>query len=190
MKGLLGLERENARLTNMVGERDLAIDVMKEIAGKEMVSLSAQYPRFRYRHIQVFLERQGLVMSADRLWRQAKLQVPRRRPCRRIAAGRPRPVASTGSNQVRAYDFVFDACANGQQLDCLTVVDEYTRVHLAIDVAGAIRSARVIEVPSGNKTPGESARPQQYVHQPGAIFQDQFDPTKFGRSHGSRLWNS
>lgn len=45
-----------------------------------------------------------------------------------------------------AYDFVFDACANGQQLKCLTVVDEYTRESLAIDVAGSIRSGRVIEV--------------------------------------------
>ena len=45
-----------------------------------------------------------------------------------------------------AYDFVFDACANGQQLKCLTVIDEYTRECLAIDVAGSIRSSRVIEV--------------------------------------------
>ena len=114
-----------------------------------MVSLSAQYPRFGYRRIQVFLARQGLVMSADRvwrLWRQAKLQVPRRRPRRRIATGRPRPAAPTGRNQVWAYDFVFDACANGQQLKCLTVVDEYTCESLAIDVAGSIRSARVIDV--------------------------------------------
>jgi len=43
-------------------------------------------------------------------------------------------------------DFVFDACANGQQLKCLTVVDEFTRECLAIDVAGSIRSGRVIEV--------------------------------------------
>jgi putative transposase len=48
--------------------------------------------------------------------------------------------------QVWAYDFVFDACANGQQLKCLTVVDEYSRECLAIDVAGSIRSGRVIEV--------------------------------------------
>lgn len=39
-----------------------------------------------------------------------------------------------------------DACANGQQLKCLTVVDEYTRQCLAIDLAGSIRSGRVIEV--------------------------------------------
>lgn len=45
-----------------------------------------------------------------------------------------------------AYDFVFDACANGQQLKCLTVIDEFTREALAIDVAGSLRSGRVIEV--------------------------------------------
>jgi putative transposase len=45
-----------------------------------------------------------------------------------------------------AYDFVFDACANGQQLKCLPVIDEFTRECLAIDVAGGIRSKRVIEV--------------------------------------------
>jgi len=41
---------------------------------------------------------------------------------------------------------VFDACANSQQLKCLTVIDEFTRERLAIDVAGSIRSGRVIEV--------------------------------------------
>ena len=41
--------------------------------------------------------------------------------------------------------FLFDACANGQQLKCLTVIDEFTRECLAIDVAGSIRSGRVID---------------------------------------------
>ncbi len=45
-----------------------------------------------------------------------------------------------------AYHFAFDACANGQALKCLTVVDEFSRESLAIDVAGGIRSGRVIEV--------------------------------------------
>ena len=45
-----------------------------------------------------------------------------------------------------AYDFVFDGCANGQSLKCLTVIDEFTRECLAIDVAGSIRSKRVIEI--------------------------------------------
>lgn len=114
-----------------------------------MRELSMQYPRFGYRRIQVFLDRLGHPMSPDRvhrLWRCAGLQVPRKRPRRRIAACRPRPLAPTGMGEMWAYDFVFDACANGQQLKCLTVIDEFTREALAIDVAGSIRSNRVIEV--------------------------------------------
>jgi len=58
----------------------------------------------------------------------------------------PSPHAPAGAKEAWAYGFVFDACANGQQLKCLTIVDEYTRECLAIDVAGSIRSGRVIEV--------------------------------------------
>ena len=114
-----------------------------------MRDLSAQYPRYGYRRIRIFLQRAGHTMSADRahrLWRQAALQVPRRRPRRRVATGRPRPLPASGANHVWAYDFVFDTCANGQPLKCLTVIDEWTRECLAIDVAGGIRSGRVIEV--------------------------------------------
>jgi putative transposase len=114
-----------------------------------MRRLASQYPRYGYRRIRIFLHREGHVMSADRahrLWRQAGLQVPRRRPRRRVASGRPRPLPPTACNHVWAYDFVFDTCANGQALKCLTVVDEWTRECLAIDVAGGIRSGRVIEV--------------------------------------------
>ena len=53
---------------------------------------------------------------------------------------------ATVVGQVWAYDFVFDACANGQELKCLTVVDEYSCECLAIDVAGSTRSGRIIEV--------------------------------------------
>ena len=45
-----------------------------------------------------------------------------------------------------SYDFVFDWCANGQQLKCLTVTDEWTKEGLAIEVDGRIRSPRVIDV--------------------------------------------
>jgi putative transposase len=52
---------------------------------------------------------------------------------------------------VWSYDFVFDHCANGQQLKCLTVTDEFTKEGLAIDVGGRIRSPRMIEVLSVRK---------------------------------------
>ena len=114
-----------------------------------MRTLAGQYPRAGYRTVQIFLARQDHVLGADRayhLWRQAGLQVPRRRPRRRVATSRPRPLPPTGINHVWAYDFVFDTCADGRTLKCLTVIDEFTRECLAIDVAGGIRAGRVIEV--------------------------------------------
>jgi putative transposase len=114
-----------------------------------MSELAAQYPRYGYRCIRIFLGRNGHQMSfggAYRLWKTARLQVPRKRPRKRIASGRPRPQPPTGANQVWSYDFVFDWCANGQKLKCLTVTDEWTKEGWAIEVDGRIRSARVIEV--------------------------------------------
>jgi len=116
---------------------------------ERMRELSAQYPRYGYRRIRIFLGRDGHRMSvgrAYRLWRVAGLQLPRKRPRKRVAVARPRPQAPRGPNQVWSYDFVFDHCANGQQLKCLTVTDEFTKEGLAIDVDGRIRSPRVIEV--------------------------------------------
>ena len=139
---LLSVARSTVRYESRLAARDApAVAVMHELA--------AQYPRYGYRRIQVFLARRGHVMSPDRahrLWRLHRLQVPKKRLRRRGSASRPRPMPATSAGQVWAYDFVFDACANGQQLKCLTVVDEFTRECLAIDVAGSIRSGRVIEV--------------------------------------------
>ena len=105
-----------------------------------MKALSAQYPRYGYRRIWIFLGRDGHRMSpgrAYRLWRAAGLQVPRKRPRKRVSAARPRPQAPCEPNQVWSYDFVFDHCADGQQLKCLTVTDEFTKEGLAIDVEAA-----------------------------------------------------
>jgi putative transposase len=114
-----------------------------------MRELAAQYPRFGYRFIRTFLERDGHKMGFDRayrLWRRCGLQVPRKRPRRRVAAARPRPTPPTKRNHVWAIDFVFDACADGRQIKCLTVIDEWTRECLAIDVAAGIRAKRVVDV--------------------------------------------
>ena len=139
---LIGVGRSALRYRSVKAQRDAPVL-------QRMAALSAQYPRYGYRRIAIFLGRDGHRMSfgrAHRLWRMARLQVPRRRPRKRIATGRPRPKAPTGANQVWSYDFVFDWCASGQQLKCLTVTDEWTREGLAIEVDGRIRSARVIEV--------------------------------------------
>ncbi len=139
---LLNVGRSTVRYESKLDVKDApAIDAMRE--------LSNQYPRFGYRRIRVFMARRGFRMSpsrAHRLWQKAGLQVPRKRRRRRVASGRPRPQPAFGPGQVWAYDFVHDRCANGQKLKCLTIVDEFTREALAIDVQGSIRSKRVIEV--------------------------------------------
>ena len=117
---------------------------------EQMKARAGQFPRFGYRRIKVYLERDGFKMSAGRmyrLWRQEGLQRPRRRPRRRLR-GTTRPIVErpVAGGKVWCYDFVFDTAANGQQIKCLTVVDEGTRECLAIDVAGSLRSRRVIEV--------------------------------------------
>jgi hypothetical protein len=144
-----GLSCRRACRLLSVARSSLAYESTKEVADapvrERMRLLAAQYPRYGYRRIRIFLGREGHHMSterAHRLWRTANLQVPRRRPRRRVATSRPRPLPPTARNHVWAYDFVFDACANGQQLKCLTVVDVWTREALAIDVAGRPRSTR------------------------------------------------
>ncbi len=139
---LLRVPRSTVGYESKLERRDApAVTVMKDLA--------LQYPRYGYRRIQIFMGRRGHAMSTDRahrLWRLHELQVPKKKPRRRVSSGRPRPLPATAAGHVWAYDFVFDACANGQQLKCLTVIDEFTHECLAIDVAGSIRSGRVIEV--------------------------------------------
>jgi len=139
---LMGVARSSLRYRSKMDAKDAPVMT-------RMRELSAQYPRYGYRRIRVFLRRDGMPMGRKRAWRiwnKAGLQVPRKRPRRRVAASRPRPTPPRAAGHVSAYDFVHDACADGRKLKCLTVVDEFTREALAIDVAGSIRSGRVIDV--------------------------------------------
>ena len=106
-----------------------------------MRRIAATYPRYGYRRVRIFLRRGG-TLRWDR-----NVPIGSGASLAAIAAAasaasdrdsRPRPLPARGPNQVWAYDFVHDACANGQKLKCLTVIDEFTRECLAIDVAGSI----------------------------------------------------
>lgn len=138
---LLNVNRSNLYYSHKMPEKDQpVIEAMKNLSG--------MYPRFGSRRIRIFLKREGIIMGKERcgrLWAKAGLQVPKKRR-RKRACSTMRPLAPTSINSVWCYDFVYDACANGQKLKCLTVVDEYTRECLAIDVSGSIRSSRVIDV--------------------------------------------
>ncbi len=116
-------------------------------------AIARKHPRYGYRraHVLVCRELPGINLKrVHRLWRQERLSVPRRRPRKQ----RPDrkvvpPIAATRPNQVWTYDFVHDACANGQRLKILTVIDEFTRESLAIEVATTIRARGVLQVLTG-----------------------------------------
>ena len=85
----------------------------------------------------------------QRLWREEGLRVPQRKRKRRRLGESTVPAARLRAerpNHVWAFDFQFDQTADGRALKLLNIVDEFTRECLAIDVAGSIRSNRVIEV--------------------------------------------
>jgi putative transposase len=138
---LLTINRSSLNYVYKMPTKDApVIDAMKKLSGT--------YPRFGSRRIKIFLQREGIVIGKERcsrLWAKTGLQVPKKRR-RKIIGKKSRPLTPTSRNYVWSYDFVYDACANNQKLKCLTVVDEYTRECLAIDVSGAIRSRRVIDV--------------------------------------------
>ncbi len=112
--------------------------------------IARKHPRYGYRraHVLVCREVPGVnVKRVHRLWRQERLSLPSRRPRKRRADRKVvRAVEATCPKQVWTYDFVYDACANGQRLKILTVIDEFTRESLAIEVATTLRAGAVIQV--------------------------------------------
>jgi putative transposase len=117
---------------------------------QRLAVLALRHPRYGYRRIWALLRREGWVVNrkrVHRLWRAAKLQVlkPRRRR-RRAGVSASAPTQAAHPGHVWTYDFVHDACLTGAKLKLLPVVDEFTRECLAIEVATALPTVRVIGV--------------------------------------------
>jgi putative transposase len=117
---------------------------------EKLQAIAQEHPRYGYRRAWAVLRRSGDEINhkrVHRLWKQAKLSLPLRRPRqRRVGSGGISCSQALFPNHVWTCDFVFERCANGQQVKLLTVVDEYTRESLAIQVATSIKSRAVIEV--------------------------------------------
>ena len=129
-----------------------------KVAGDEdaltarIIDLASQYGRFGYRRITALLKNEGWHINHKRvwrIWRRGGLKVPQKQPKRgrlwlnEESCVRLRPKIK---NHVWAYDFVFDRTHNGRVLKMLTVVDEYTKESLAIEVGRRLTSKDVIRV--------------------------------------------
>ena len=113
----------------------------------QMQRLAAQNPRYGYRRIDALLNQTAPVnhKRVRRLWRTHRLQVSRVvRKC--LRRERPARLQAAYPGHIWAYDFVEDALADGRRLYILTVMDEFTREGLALDVALSTSAERVIGV--------------------------------------------
>jgi len=116
-----------------------------------MVELATQFGRYGYRRVTALLRAEGWHVNAkrvERLWRREGLKVPQRQPKRRRLwdnAGSCVRLRPERKDHVWAYDLVHDRTSDGRPLRMLTVVDEYTRECLAIDVGRRVTSEDVLE---------------------------------------------
>ena len=113
----------------------------------QLQQLAARHPRYGYRRISALLRRTRQVNEkrVRRLWRKQGLQVQRVRR-RRPRPLRPARFEAAYPGHIWAYDFVEDALFDGTPLRILTVMDEFTREGLALDVALSTSAERVIGV--------------------------------------------
>jgi len=114
-----------------------------------MLELVRQHPRYGYRRIGMLLRREGWRLNRKRvyrLWRQQGLKVPRRQRKKRrsgsSANGCVRRPAEF-KDHVWSWDFLHDRTVTGGALKWFTLIDEYTRECLALEVRRGM-PARVV----------------------------------------------
>ena len=117
-----------------------------------IISLASQYGRYGYRRIAALLRQAGWRVNhkrVERIWRREGLRVPAKQPKRKrlwLNDGSCIRLRPEYANHVWAYDFVQDRTWDGKAIKMLTVVDEYTRECLAIEVQRKLKSVDVIDV--------------------------------------------
>jgi len=123
----------------------------EEALRQRLVALAKEYGRYGTPRIRALLRQEGWVVNhkrVERIWKQEGLKVPRRQPKRArlwLNDGSCVRLRPQHKDHVWAYDFVEDATRDGRSLRLLTVVDEYTRECLSIDVARRLNSESVLE---------------------------------------------
>jgi putative transposase len=117
-----------------------------------MRRLAGKYPRYGYRFITAKLHQEGWQVNkkrVQRLWRKEGLQVPYRRKIKRTRGSSENACFVKKAefiNHVWTYDFIEDQSEDGRKLKFLTVLDEWTRESLAIEVGRSVRAKDVIGV--------------------------------------------
>lgn len=116
-----------------------------------IVDLASEYGRYGYRRVTGLLVNEGFRVNhkrVERIWRREGLKVPKKQRKRgRLwfndgSCVRLRPLYT---DHVWSYDFVADRTRDGRPIRLLTIIDEYSRECLAIDVARKLNSEDVLD---------------------------------------------
>jgi len=118
---------------------------------RDIVRLTTSYGRYGYRRVTELLHREGWRVNhkrVERIWRAEGLKVPQRQRLRRrlwLNDGSCVRLRPERRNHVWSYDFVSGRTSDGLPLRILTILDEYTRECLAIDVGRKFTSEDVLD---------------------------------------------
>lgn len=124
----------------------------EETIVRRMHELVRARPRFGYRRIGALLRGEGFAVNRKRiwrLWRREGFKVPqkqgkkRRLGCSAHSIVRHRP---EHKDHVWAWDFIHDRDQLNRPLKWFTLIDEYTRECLALEVERSMTSREVIDV--------------------------------------------
>lgn len=116
-----------------------------------IIQLAAVYGRYGTPRIAAMLRHEGWQVNhkrVERIWREAGLKVPQKQPKRGrlwLNDGNCIRLRPERRDHVWAYDFVGGRTHDGVGFRMLTIVDEFTRECLAIDVARKLTSDDVLE---------------------------------------------
>jgi len=115
-----------------------------------IIDLAKQYGRYGYRRVTGLLRADGWRVNhkrVERIWRREGLKVPAKQKKRSrlwLNDGSCIRLRPERRNQVWTYDFVHERTHDGRALRLMTVLDEYTRESLAIEVGRHLDSKNVV----------------------------------------------
>ena len=138
---LVGIHRSVARYTASTKDSEHLLARLRELASERR--------RYGYRRLAILLRREGFLVNHKRVYRLYKevgLLVRRRRRKKTAGVERVMPPLPERRNQRWSMDFLLDGLSDGRRLRVLTLVDDFTRECLAIEVDTSLPGVRVVQV--------------------------------------------
>jgi transposase InsO family protein len=136
--------------------------------------LVKENPRRGCRYISKLLRREGWAVNykrVHRLWKQEGFKVPRKRRKKRavgVDANACDKRKATAPNDVWTWDFIHDRLVDGRAIKCLSIVDEFTRECLELEIARSLKGKDVLN--SLSRLIGERGAPKHIRSDNGSEF--------------------